>query len=134
MTDNQNFSTPDGEVENTWYKENDIQAGIMYESEKFSSDLRLSMNFSELGIPHMEEGHDDHDDHDDHGDHDDHEGHDDHDDHEDHYQELSHTMLTWNNKFDLGNDHILDITLGRQMNDRKEFGGHGEEVFQIVSV
>ncbi len=130
MTDNQNFSTPDGEVDNTWYNENDIQAGIMYESEKFSSDLRLSMNFSELGIPHMEEGHDDHDDH---GDHDDHEGHDDHDDHEghddhdDHYQELSHTMLTWNNKFDLGNDHILDITLGRQMNDRKEFGGHGEE-------
>ena len=102
----------------------------MYESEKFSSDLRLSMNSSELGIPHMEEGHDDHDDHGDHDDHDDHEGHDDHDDHEgheDHYQELSHTMLTWNNKFDLGNDHILDITLGRQMNDRKEFGGHGEE-------
>ena len=133
MTDNQNYSTPDGEVDNTWYKENDIQAGIMYESEKFSSDLRLSMNSSELGIPHMEEGHDDHDDHgdhDDHDDHDDHEGHDDHDDHEgheDHYQELSHTMLTWNNKFDLGNDHILDITLGRQMNDRKEFGGHGEE-------
>ena len=46
--------------------------------------------------------------------------HDDHEGHEDHYQELSHTMLTWNNKFDLGNDdHILDITLGRQMNDEK---------------
>ena len=67
MTDNQNFSTPDGEVDNTWYKENDIQAGIMYESEKFSSDLRLSMNSSELGIPHMEEGHDDHDEDDHHG-------------------------------------------------------------------
>ena len=46
MTDNKIFLTPDGEVDNTWYKENDIQAGIMYESEKFSSDLRLSMNSS----------------------------------------------------------------------------------------
>ena len=124
MTDNQNFSTPDGEVENTWFKENDFKAGIMYESEGFSSDLRLSMNFSELGIPHMEEGHDDHDDHGDHDDHDDHEGH---EDHEDHYQELSHTILTWTNNFDLGNDHNLQVKLGRQVNDRKEFGGHEEE-------
>ena len=83
------------------------------------------MNFSELGLPHMEEGHDDHDDHDDH----DEEGHDDHDEegHEDHYQELSHTTLTWVNTFDLGNDHELNVTLGRQLNDRKEFGGHEEE-------
>tara|TARA_B100000902_G_scaffold397112_1_gene459944 strand:+ start:105 stop:2153 length:2049 start_codon:yes stop_codon:yes gene_type:complete len=124
MTDNQNFSTPDGEVENTWFKENDFKAGIMYESEGFSSDLRLSMNFSELGIPHMEEGHDDHDDHGDHDDHDDHEGH---EDHEDHYQELSHTILTWTNNFDLGNNHDLQVKLGRQVNDRKEFGGHEEE-------
>ena len=124
MTDNQNFSSPDGEVENTWFKENDIQAGLMYTTENFSSDLRLSMNFSELGIPHMEEGHDDHDDHDDHEGHDD---HDDHEGHEDHYQELSHTILTWKNNFDLGNDHNLEVTLGRQVNDRKEFGGHGEE-------
>ena len=130
MMDNQNFSTPDGELENTWFKENDIQAGLKYETEKFSSDLRFSMNFSELGLPHMEEGHDDHDDHDDHGDHDDHEGHDDHDDHEgheDHYQELSHTTITWTNTFDLGNNHDLNVTLGRQLNERKEFGGHGEE-------
>ena len=133
MVDNQSFSTPDGEVENTWFKENDIQAGLKYETEKFSSDLRLSMNFSELGLPHMEEGHDDHDDHDDHDEegHDDHdeEGHDDHDEegHEDHYQELSHTTLTWVNTFDLGNDHELNVTLGRQLNDRKEFGGHEEE-------
>jgi iron complex outermembrane receptor protein len=128
MVDNQSFSTPDGEVENTWFKENDVQAGLKYETEKFSSDLRLTMNFSELGLPHMEEGHDDHDDHDDH----DEEGHDDHDeeghdDHEDHYQELSHTTLTWVNTFDLGNDHQLNVTLGRQLNDRKEFGGHEEE-------
>ena len=117
MVDNQSFSTPDGEVENTWFKENDIQAGLKYETEKFSSELRLSMNASELGLPHMEEGHDDHDDHDDH----DEEGH------EDHYQELSHTTLTWKNSFDLGNDHILNVTLGRQLNERQEFGGHGEE-------
>ena len=122
MVDNQSFSTPDGEVENTWFKENDIQAGLKYETEKFSSDLRLSMNFSELGLPHMEEGDDDHDDHDE-------EGHDDHDEegHEDHYQELSHTTLTWVNTFDLGNDHELNVALGRQLNDRKEFGGHEEE-------
>ena len=50
-----------------------------------------------------------------------------HDDHEDHYQELSHTTLTWVNTFDLGNDHQLNVTLGRQLNDRKEFGGHEEE-------
>jgi len=131
MVDNQSFSTPDGEVENTWFKENDVQAGLKYETEKFSSDLRLTMNFSEVGLPHMEEGHDDHDDHDDHDEegHDDHdeEGHDDHEDHEDHYQELSHTTLTWVNTFDLGNDHQLNVTLGRQLNDRKEFGGHEEE-------
>ena len=127
MTDNQNFSNPDGEVENTWFKENDIQAGLKYQTENFSSDLRLSMNFSELGIPHMEEGHDDHDDHDDHEGHDDHDDHDDHEGHEDHYQELSHTMLTWKNNIDLGNNHDLEVTLGRQVNDRKEFGGHEEE-------
>ena len=130
MTDNQNFSTPDGEVENTWLKEYDFQGGLKYQSEKFSSDLRLSVNISELGIPEgeegHEEGHDDHHlDHDGHDDHDDH--HLDHDDHEGHYQELSHTMLTWKNNFDLGNNHDLEITLGRQFNERKEFGGHGEE-------
>ena len=124
MTDNQNFTTPDGEVENTWLKEYDIQTGLKYQSEKFSSDLRLSVNISELGIP---EGEEDHDDHGDHDDHDDHEGHDDHEDHEGHYQELSHTMLTWKNNFDLGNNHDLEVTLGRQFNERKEFGGHGEE-------
>ena len=119
MMDNQSFSTPDGEVENTWFKENDIQAGLKYETEKFSSDLRLTMNFSELGLPDMEEGHDDHDE----------EGHDDHDEegHEDHYQEISHTTLTWKNSLDLGNDHVLNVTLGRQLNERQEFGGHEEE-------
>ena len=121
MTDNGNFSSPDGEVENTWFKQNDLKAGLEYQTEKFKSDLRLTMSSIEVGIPHMEEGHDDHDDHDDHGDH---EGH---DDHEDHYQEINHTTLKWQNTFDMGNNHTLDITLGRQLNERQEFGGHEEE-------
>ncbi len=124
MTDNGNFSSPDGEVENTWFKQNDLKAGLEYQTEKFKSDLRLTMSSIEVGIPHMEEGHDDHDDHDDHGDHDDHEGH---DDHEDHYQEINHTTLKWQNTFDMGNNHTLDITIGRQLNERQEFGGHEEE-------
>ena len=78
MTDNGNFSSPDGEVENTWFKQNDLKAGLEYQTEKFKSDLRLTMSSIEVGIPHMEEGHDDHGDHDDHDDHDDHEGHHDH--------------------------------------------------------
>jgi len=121
MTDNGNFSSPDGEVENTWFKQNDLKAGLEYQTEKFKSDLRLTMSSIEVGIPHMEEGHDDHGDHDDHDDHDDHEGHD------DHYQEINHTTLKWQNTFDMGNDHTLDITLGRQLNERQEFGGHEEE-------
>jgi len=125
ITDNGNYSSPDGEIENTWFKQNDFKAGVAYQTEKFQSDLRFSMSETEVGIPHMEEGHDDHDDHDDHEE----DGHDDHDDHgeEDHYQEINHTTLTWNNTFDMGNDHTLDITLGRQLNERKEFGGHEEE-------
>ena len=129
LVDNDNFSTPDHEIENTWFEQNEIKAGVSYESEKFTSDLRYSRTDSDIGIPHMDEGHDDHghDDHDDHDEegHDDH-GHDDHDE-EGHYQELKHTTLTWKNTFDLGNNHILDVTLGQQFNERKEFGGHGEE-------
>ena len=120
LTDNQNYSTPDGEIENTWFKENDVQAGLKYESEKFKSDLRFSLNYSEIGIPHMDEEHGGHDDHEE-------EGHDDHEDEEESYQELTHTTFAWKNTFDFGNNHILDVILGRQVNDRKEFGGHGEE-------
>jgi iron complex outermembrane receptor protein len=127
ITDNGNYSSPDGEIENTWFKQNDFKAGVAYQTEKFQSDLRFSMSETEVGIPHMEEGHDDHDDHGEE-DHDDH-GEEDHDDHgeEDHYQEINHTTLTWKNTFDMGNDHTLEITLGRQLNERKEFGGHEEE-------
>ena len=117
ITDNGNYSSPDGEIENTWFKQNDFKAGVAYQTEKFQSDLRFSMSEIEVGIPHMEEGHDDHDDYDDHDDHGE----------EDHYQEINHTTLTWKNTFDMGNDHTLDITLGRQLNERKEFGGHEEE-------
>ena len=113
LIDNDNFSTPDHEIENTWFEQNEIKAGVSYESEKFTSDLRYSRTDSDIGIPHMDEGHDDH-------------GHDDHDE-EAHYQELKHTTLTWKNTFDLGNNHILDVTLGQQFNERKEFGGHEEE-------
>ena len=137
MIDNDNFSSPDGEVENTWFEQNELKADLQYSSDRFTSELRFSRVDSDLGIPHMDEGHDDHDDHEGHDDHDDHEGHDDHDDHEghddhddhgdDHYQELKHTTLTWKNTFELGNNHTLNFTLGQQFNERKEFGGHGEE-------
>ena len=119
IKDNGNYSSPDGEIENSWFKQNDFKAGVAYQTEKFQSDLRISMSDIEVGIPHMEEGHDDHDDHEE-------EGHDDHEE-EDHYQEIKHTTLSWKNTFDMGNDHTLDITLGRQLNERKEFGGHEEE-------
>jgi len=116
ITDNGNYSSPDGEIENSWFKQNDFKAGVAYQTEKFQSDLRISMSDIEVGIPHMEEGHDDHDDHEE----------DEHEE-EDHYQEIKHTTLSWKNTFDMGNDHTLDITLGRQLNERKEFGGHEEE-------
>ena len=134
MVDNQSFSTPDGEVENTWFKENDIQAGLKYETEKFSSDLRLSMNFSELGLPHMEEGDDDHDDHDEEG-HDDHdeeeEGHDDHDEeghegHEEGEAELDMELST--NTLDISlvmpQSDNLNLTIGTNFlsQENKNFG------------
>jgi iron complex outermembrane receptor protein len=109
MTDNQNFSSPGGEVENTWLIENDIQAGLKYQTENFASDLRLSTNISELGIPDpdIEQGQ------------------------KGSYQELSHTMLTWKNNIDLGNNHELEATLGRQFNERKEFSGLGGNLAEL---
>ena len=125
MIDNDNFSTPDGEVENTWFEQNEIKAGIQYSSDKFTSELRFSRLDSDLGIPHMDEDHDEHgdEDHDEHGD----EDHDEHMDEESIYQELKHTTITWKNTFDLGNNHLLNVTLGQQFNERKEFGEHGDE-------
>ena len=116
VIDNDEFSTPDGEIENTWFTQNNLKAGIAYKTDNFKSDLRFSYTDSEIGIPHMDEEHDDH-------------GDDDHDDHDEegYYQELNHSTLTWKNTFDMGNNHILDIVLGQQLNTRKEFGGHEEE-------
>ena len=67
VIDNGEFSTPDGEIENTWFTQNNLKAGIAYETDNFKSDLRFSLTNSEIGIPHMDEEHDDHgdDDHDD---------------------------------------------------------------------
>jgi len=141
MIDNDNFSSPDGEVENTWFEQNEIKAGIQYSGEKLNSELRLSIVESTLGLPHMDEDHDEHgdEDHDEHGDedHDEHgdEDHDEHgdEDHDEHmdeeglYQELKHTTITWKNTFDLGNNHLLNVTLGQQFNERMEFGEHGDE-------
>ena len=124
VIDNGEFSTPDGEIENTWFTQNNLKAGIAYENDNFKSDLRFSLTNSEIGIPHMDEEHDDHGD-DDHDEHED-EEHDEHDE-EAHYQELSHSTLSWKNTFDMGNNHILDVVLGHQLNTRKEFGGHEEE-------
>ena len=121
VIDNGEFSTPDGEIENTWFTQNNLKAGIAYGTESFKSDLRFSFTDSEIGIPHMDEDHDDHEDHEDHED--------EHADHEEegHYQKLTHSILTWKNTFDMGNNHMLDIVLGQQLNTRKEFGGHEEE-------
>ena len=124
VIDNGEFSTPDGEIENTWFTQNNLKAGIAYETDNFKSDLRFSLTNSEIGIPHMDEEHEEHGD-DDHDEHED-EDHDDHDE-EAHYQELSHSTLTWKNTFDMGNNHILDVVLAHQLNTRKEFGGHEEE-------
>ena len=118
VIDNGEFSTPDGEIENTWFTQNNLKAGIAYGTESFKSDLRFSFTDSEIGIPHMDEDHDDHEDHE--------EEHADHDE-EGHYQQLTHSILTWKNTFDMGNNHMLDIVLGQQLNTRKEFGGHEEE-------
>jgi len=125
MIDNDNFSSPDGEVENTWFEQNEIKAGIQYSGEKLNSELRLSILDSDIGIPHMDEDHDEHmdEDHDEHGD----EDHDEHMDEEGLYQELKHTTITWKNTYDLGNNHLLNVTLGQQFNERKEFGEHGDE-------
>jgi len=133
MIDNDNFSSPDGEVENTWFEQNEIKAGIQYSGEKLNSELRLSFLESNIGIPHMDEDHDEHgdEDHDEHEDedHDEHgdEDHDEHMDEEGLYQELKHTTITWKNTYDLGNNHLLNVTLGQQFNERKEFGEHGDE-------
>ena len=121
LVDNKDFNTPDGEVENTYFKNSDLKFGLGYTSDNFISDLRININKSEIGIPHGDEEHDDHDD----DDHDD----DDHDEHEEEksYQDLENTMISWKNRFLFENRSEIEFTLGFSSNKRKEFGHHEEE-------
>ena len=121
LVDNKDFNTPDGEVENTYFKNSDLKFGLGYTSDNFISDLRININKSEIGIPHGDEEHDDHDD----DDHDD----DDHDEHEEEksYQDLENTMISWKNRFLFENRSEIEFTLGFSSNKRKEFGHHEEK-------
>ena len=129
LVDNKDFNTPDGEVENTYFKNSDLKFGLGYTSDNFISDLRVNINDSEIGIPHGEENHDDHDE-DDHDDDDHDEDHDeDHEEHEEEksYQDLTNTMISWKNRFLFENRSEIEFTLGFSSNKRKEFGHHEEE-------
>ena len=129
LVDNKDFNTPDGEVENTYFKNSDLKFGLGYTSDNFISDLRVNINDSEIGIPHGEENHDDHDE-DDHDDDDHDEDHDeDHEEHEEEksYQDITNTMISWKNRFLFENRSEIEFTLGFSSNKRKEFGHHEEE-------
>ena len=114
LIDNKNFNTPDGEVENTYFKNSDLKFGLGYTSDNFISDLRVNINDSEIGIPHGEEDHDDHDDHEEH-------------EEEKSYQDLTNTMISWKNRILFDNKSEIEFTLGFSSNKRKEFGHHEEE-------
>lgn len=123
LVDNNDFNTPDSEIENTYFKNSDLKFGLGYTSDNFISDLRVNINDSEIGIPHGEEDHDDHDD-----DHDD-DDHDDEDEHEEEksYQDLTNTMISWKNRLLFNNKSEIEFALGFSSNKRKEFGEHEEE-------
>jgi iron complex outermembrane receptor protein len=132
--DNGNFSSPEEEIENTFFENTDFKAALGYSSSKFISELRLNYYETTIGIPHSEEEHDDHDDHgdDDHDDdHDDNHDDDDHDDEheeeEESYQALENTTLSWKNTFIFNDTSELELTIGHTMNNRKEYGDHGHE-------
>lgn len=114
IIENGEFSSPNKEIENSWFNQNDFKSGLSFNSEKLSSDLRYSLTNSSIGIPMIhDESEEEHDEveHEEEGE----------------FQELSHSILTWNNTFDMGNNHILNFTLGHQVNQRKEFGAHEED-------
>lgn len=113
IIENGEFSSPNKEIENSWFSQNDFKSGLSYNSEKLSSDLRYSLTNSSIGIPMI---HDESEEEHDEGEHE-----------EGEFQELNHSILTWNNTFDMGNNHILNFTLGHQVNQRKEFGAHEED-------
>lgn len=120
--DNGNFSTPEGEVENTFFENTDFKAALGYSSDKFISQLRLNYSETNIGISQAEE----HDDHDEHGD-DDHDDDEDHENEEPEFQALENTLISWKNTFIFNNKSELEITVGHTINDRKEFGGHEED-------
>lgn len=113
IIENGEFSSPNKEIENSWFSQNDFKSGLSYNSEKLSSDLRYSLTNSSIGIPMI---HDESEEEHDEGEHE-----------EGEFQELNHSILTWINTFDMGNNHILNFTLGHQVNQRKEFGAHEED-------
>ena len=112
--DNENYQTPDYEVENTHFNEEDIKIGVGYKNSFFESDFRVNYSNTQIGIPHLiavpltideaEIGHEE----------------------ESSYQELNNTILSWNNKIKLDKSE-LHLTLGYTVNKRKEFGEHEEE-------
>ena len=131
MTDNGNFNTPDGEVENSFFEETDIKFALGYSTKSYQSNFRMSVTETMVGLPHGEEHHDE--DHDDHEDGDDEDGDDDHDDHDDHeeeeegvYQDTEHTMLSWENVFTFS-DSELNVKVGYTNNIFREYGGHHDE-------
>ena len=131
--DNGNFSSPEEEIENTFFENTDFKAALGYSSSKFISELRFNYYETTIGIPHSEEEHDDHDDHGD-DDHDDDDHDDDHDDHDDDHEEedesfqaLENTSISWKNTFIFNDASELEVTVGHTMNNRKEYGHHGHE-------
>ena len=78
--DNGNYETPDGEVENTFTENTELNFGIGYKSDNFISDLRFNYSESNIGVPHADE-------HDEHGDDHDEDHDEDHDDDQDEDQD-----------------------------------------------
>ncbi|KRO87835.1 MAG: hypothetical protein ABR90_02375 [Cryomorphaceae bacterium BACL29 MAG-121220-bin8] len=112
IVDNDNFNTPDEEIENTYFNQSDLKLGLGYTSDNFISDLRFNVSSSEIGIPQGEEDHDDDDDHGDEG---------------KSYQDITNTTISWKNRILFDNNSEVEFTLGFSSNKRKEFGEQEEE-------
>ncbi|MDA0757648.1 MAG: TonB-dependent receptor [Bacteroidetes bacterium] len=112
IVDNDNFNTPDEEIENTYFNQSDLKLGLGYTSDNFISDLRFNVSSSEIGIPQGEEDHDDDDDHGDEG---------------KSYQDITNTTISWKNRILFDNNSKVEFTLGFSSNKRKEFGEQEEE-------
>lgn len=98
----------DTRVTNTRFNEKDIKAGLGFQDKNYKADLRYNFNRSEIGIPE-EIGVQSKD--------------------KDPllpYQKIDNHILSLDNKFYFPNSSI-DLKLGYQYNDRKEFEEHHEE-------